>query len=65
MIILDPPYASEFLINTIMENRYRVLRNGLSESIVGPEKSIIKPGPCLDFYLPRPGQIDFLSWKTF
>jgi hypothetical protein len=33
MIILDPPYVSEFLINTILENQYPVLRNSLSESI--------------------------------
>ena len=37
MIILDQPYVSEFLINTILENRYPVLRNGLSESIFSPD----------------------------
>lgn len=57
MIILDKPYISEHVIQTILKNRYPVLRNSVSESLLdGNHAELVNEAEAVRMYKEDPGE---------
>ncbi len=53
MIIIDKPYVSDHVVQTILKNKFKVLRNHVSESILnGYPELLLNEGIVLELSTP-------------